>query len=87
MWNQICFYTSARHCSDHHPIIINQEISSLTSPYSLEFFKTCYAYEDCHIITAHNWNLYAKGNPLQRIVSNFNSTTINIHFAMVDIDI
>ncbi|PNX83153.1 endonuclease/exonuclease/phosphatase family protein, partial [Trifolium pratense] len=45
-----------RHCSDHHPWLVSQELSETQHPTPFRFFKTWTSQEDCERVVKEEWN-------------------------------
>ncbi|GAU41396.1 hypothetical protein TSUD_244810 [Trifolium subterraneum] len=52
------------HCSDHHPLLISQELSDMQHLTPFRFFKSRTSHDDCERVVKEEWNKQVVGDPM-----------------------
>ncbi|GAU50879.1 hypothetical protein TSUD_411090 [Trifolium subterraneum] len=66
-WNTIRCCTLFKHCSDHHPILASQQISTVHYASSFRFFKAWTSHEYCVRLVQDIWSKLVYGAPMYRV--------------------
>ncbi|MCH96033.1 endonuclease/exonuclease/phosphatase family protein, partial [Trifolium medium] len=100
LWHNVHCYALFKHSSDHHPLIVSQDFSTVKHAAPFRFFKTWTTHTDCVRVVKEVWARPVYGSPmiclqsklksLKRALQEWNSTVFgnidhNVHFAIEEV--